>query len=30
MNDPAVVRRYLNFFDEYGRPHEVQMRQMLM
>ena len=32
MNDPAVVRRYLNFFDEVWQTsmQESQMRQMLM
>jgi hypothetical protein len=32
MNDPAVVRRYLNFFDEVWNTsmQESQMRQMLM
>jgi len=32
MNDPAVVRRYLNFFDEIWQTsmQESQMRQMLM
>jgi hypothetical protein len=32
MNDPAVVRRYLNFFDELWNTsmQESQMRQMLM
>jgi hypothetical protein len=32
MNDPAVVRRYLNFFDEVWNMsmQESQMRQMLM
>jgi hypothetical protein len=32
MNDPAVVRRYLNFFDEVWNSsmQESQMRQMLM
>ena len=32
MNDPAVVRRYLNFFDEVWQTEqqESQMRQMLM
>jgi hypothetical protein len=32
MNDPAVVRRYLNFFDEiwHSSMQESQMRQMLM
>jgi hypothetical protein len=32
MNDPAVVRRYLNFFDEVWQSsmQESQMRQMLM
>jgi hypothetical protein len=30
MNDPAVVRRYLNFFDEVWQTsmQESQMRQM--
>jgi hypothetical protein len=32
MNDPSVVRRYLNFFDEVWQTsmQESQMRQMLM
>ncbi len=32
MNDPTVVRRYLNFFDEIWQTsmQESQMRQMLM
>lgn len=32
MNDPAVVRRYLNFFDEVWQTgvQESQVRQMLM
>jgi hypothetical protein len=32
LNDPAVVRRYLNFFDEVWQTsmQESQMRQMLM
>jgi hypothetical protein len=32
MNDPAVVRRYLNFFDEVWNTsmQESQLRQMLM
>src|SRR6202020_1816159 len=32
MNDPAVVRRYLNFFDEVWQTsmQESQMRRMLM
>jgi hypothetical protein len=32
MNDPGVVRRYLNFFDEVWQTsqQESQMRQMLM
>jgi hypothetical protein len=32
MNDPAVARRYLNFFDEVWQTsmQESQMRQMLM
>ena len=32
MNEPAVVRRYLNFFDEVWNMsmQESQMRQMLM
>jgi len=32
MNDPAVARKYLNFFDEVWNQseQESQMRQMLM
>jgi hypothetical protein len=32
LNDPAVVRRYMNFFDEVWQSsmQESQMRQMLM